>query len=65
MTDITEILNRENPDQQRSKFHKVDDDPSLMDAYSQDVGATTRKVSTAAVNIKVQKKTRASYGKGS
>ncbi len=57
MTHITKLLAGDNPGQHKSNLHKVDDDLSLMDAYSQAVVSTTVKVSPAVVNIKVKKKT--------
>lgn len=56
MIHIDQILNEEPEGHRQGDLHTVNNDSSLLDAYSEAVVSTTDKVSPAVVNIKVQKK---------
>lgn len=62
MAIISTISNENIIGENQGNLRRVNDDSSLMDAYSQAVVSSTAKVSPAVVNIKVSKKTRSRSG---
>lgn len=62
MSHIRRILAEDVPDRSNRSLHMVEDDQSVLDAYSKTVVSITEKVSPAVVNIKVQKKNRSRAG---